>query len=226
MRSAQRVIERLAVTRSCSASSSANWSPTGRGRREDAAARSSSSGRRGGPRRPADGCAGCPTMRPPCARGGGARPRQPVRDVAPLAGADAASAARAADALVAVHVLAADRDVIRLRPSGGAQRGVRADPAARVAGAAREAADADQARGAESERVGRHVLRLPASADPAWVGVLRAAARGASARGDADARHHYLRRALDEPPSEDERGRVRFTSSASPRRPTDARRLR
>ena len=71
-----------------------------------------------------------------------------------------------------------------------------------------EAAKLLTARGAESERVARHLLRLPPAADPARVAALRAAARGASARGDAGAAAHYLRRALEEPPSEAERGVV------------------
>ena len=73
-----------------------------------------------------------------------------------------------------------------------------------------EAAKLLTARGAESERVARHLLRLPPSADSARVTVLRAAARGASARGDAGAAAHYLRRALEEPPSEEERGGVLY----------------
>ena len=67
-----------------------------------------------------------------------------------------------------------------------------------------------RARGAESERIARHLLPLPPSADLARVAVLRAAARGASARGDAGAAAHYLRRALEEPPGEEERGAVLY----------------
>ena len=63
-------------------------------------------------------------------------------------------------------------------------------------------------RGAESERVARHVLRLPPAGDRGRVAVLRAAAREASARGAAGAAARYLRRALEEPPAPDERGTV------------------
>ncbi|MGZ4305812.1 MAG: LuxR C-terminal-related transcriptional regulator, partial [Solirubrobacteraceae bacterium] len=51
-----------------------------------------------------------------------------------------------------------------------------------------------------------HLLRLPPAGDPARVAALRAAAGGASARGDAGAAAHYLRRAIEEPPSDAERG--------------------
>ena len=56
----------------------------------------------------------------------------------------------------------------------------------------------------------RHLLRLPPSADPSRAASLRAAAGGASARGDAGAAAHYLRRALEEPPSEGERAVVLY----------------
>ena len=62
-----------------------------------------------------------------------------------------------------------------------------------------------QTRGAESERVARHILRLPAADDPARVSILRSAAREAGARGAADAAITYLQRALDEPPEDNER---------------------
>ena len=55
-------------------------------------------------------------------------------------------------------------------------------------------------RGAESERVARHVLPLPGAGDPERLAMLRAAARDADARGAADAAIAYLRRAVDEPP--------------------------
>ena len=64
------------------------------------------------------------------------------------------------------------------------------------------------ARDAESERVARHLLRLPGARDADRVGVLRDAARDAAARGAADAAVGYLRRAIDEPPREEELGVV------------------
>jgi DNA-binding CsgD family transcriptional regulator len=131
----------------------------------------------------------------------------PLSEVASLAGADDASAARAADALVGIHVLAADRALDFVHPVVRSAVYEQIPPlecqALHV-----EAARLLTARGAESERVARHLLRLPPSADSARVTALRAAARGASARGDAGAAAHYLRRALEEPPSEEERGVV------------------
>ena len=136
-------------------------------------------------------------------------PPTPLRDVAALTGLSQHAVVTAAEALVAVNVLAAERDVdfdfvhpvVRSAVYG------QTPPHERQRLHARAAAMM-QARGAESERVGRHVLRLPAEGDPARVSVLRAAAREAAARGAADAAINYLRRALDEPPAENERGRV------------------
>ena len=136
-------------------------------------------------------------------------PPSSLRDVAELTELSPHAVAAAAEALVAVNVLAADRDVefdfvhpvVRgavygETPPHERQR-LHAQAAALLA-----------ARGAESERVARHILRLPAAADPARVGVLRDAAREAGARGAADAAINYLRRALDEPPADAERAHV------------------
>jgi DNA-binding CsgD family transcriptional regulator len=136
-------------------------------------------------------------------------PPTPLVDVAALTELHPDAVGSAAEALVAVSVLTADRDlefdfvhpVVRSAVYG------QIPPLERQRLHARAAA-LIQARGAESERVGRHVLRLPAAGDPARVAVLRAAAGEAAARGAADAAIGYLRRALDEPPQEDERGRV------------------
>ena len=133
-------------------------------------------------------------------------PPTPLRDVAALTELPASAVAAAAEALVAVNVLDADRDVefdfvhpvVRSAVYGQTPPHERQ----RLHAAA---AALMQARGAESERVGRHVLRLPAAGDPARVSVLRAAAREAAARGAADAAINYLQRALEEPPAEHER---------------------
>jgi DNA-binding CsgD family transcriptional regulator len=136
-------------------------------------------------------------------------PPTPLRDVAALTELHASQVGAAAQALVAVKVLGADRDaefdfvhpVVRSAVYGQTPPHERQRLHARAAALM-------QARGAESERVARHVLRLPAAGDPARVSVLRAAAREASARGAADAAINYLGRALDEPPVEHDRGLV------------------
>jgi DNA-binding CsgD family transcriptional regulator len=61
------------------------------------------------------------------------------------------------------------------------------------------AAESLMASGAESERVARHLLRLPPAADEERLETLRAAAREAFARGAASAAADYLRRAVEEP---------------------------
>ena len=115
----------------------------------------------------------------------------------------------AADALVGIHVLAAKGALEFVHPVVRSAVYEQIPPLERQALHV-EAARLLTARGAESERVARHLLRLPPSADSARVAALRAAARGASARGDAGAAAHYLRRALEEPPSEEERGVVLY----------------
>jgi DNA-binding CsgD family transcriptional regulator len=136
-------------------------------------------------------------------------PPAPLADVATLTELDPQTVGNAAEALVAVGVLSAD-GAVELDFVHPVVRGAVYDqipPLQRQQLHARAAA-LMQARGAESERVGRHMLRLPAASDPARVAVLRAAARDAGARGAADAAIGYLRRALDEPPLGDERGVV------------------
>ncbi len=134
-------------------------------------------------------------------------PGAPLDEVASLAEADEETAAKAGDALVSIHVLAADRALDFVHPVVRAAVYEQIPPLERQALHA-EAAKLLTARGAESERVARHLLRLPPAGDPARVAALRAAARGASARGDAGAAAHYLRRAVEEPPTDAERGVV------------------
>jgi DNA-binding CsgD family transcriptional regulator len=136
-------------------------------------------------------------------------PPAPFHDVADLTELSASAVGAAAEDLVAVNVLAADRDVefdfVHPMVRGAVYGQI--PPHERQLLHARAAA-LMQAQGAESERIARHVLRLPAEGDPARVDVLRAAAREAAARGAADAAIEYLRRALEEPPVEPERGSV------------------
>jgi DNA-binding CsgD family transcriptional regulator len=136
-------------------------------------------------------------------------PGSPLDEVALLATTDDASAARAADGLVGIHVLAAKGALEFVHPVVRSAVYEQIPPLERQALHA-EAAKLLTVREAESERVARHLLRLPPSADSARVAALRAAARGASARGDAGGAAHYLRRALEEPPGEEERGVVLY----------------
>lgn len=135
-------------------------------------------------------------------------PPASVADVALVTELDPETVGDAAQALVSVTVLA-DRDVDLdfvhpvVRTAVYDQMGAFERQRLHA-----RAVTVMQARGAESERVGRHVLQLPATGDSARVLILRAAARDASARGAADAAIGYLRRALDEPPGEAERGIV------------------
>ena len=136
-------------------------------------------------------------------------PGSPLDEVAALAETDVALAAQAADALVGIHVLAAKGALDFVHPVVRSAVYEQIPPLERQTLHV-EAAKLLTARGAESERVARHLLRLPPSADPGRVAVLRTAAHGASARGGAGAAAHYLRRALEEPPSEEERGVVLY----------------
>ena len=106
-----------------------------------------------------------------------------------------------------IHVLAADRALDFVHPVVRAAVYEQIPPLERQALHA-EAAALLAAAGAESERVARHLLRLPPAGNAARVAALRAAAREASARGDAGAAAHYLRRAVEEPPTDVERGMV------------------
>src|SRR5262245_11574471 len=64
--------------------------------------------------------------------------------------------------------------------------------------------------GAEPERIGAHLLRVPGAGDPRIVAVLRDAARRAGSRGASESAVAYLRRALAEPPPAEERAQVLF----------------
>jgi DNA-binding CsgD family transcriptional regulator len=136
-------------------------------------------------------------------------PDAPLDEVAALAGVDDERTARAADALARIHVLAAERGLDFVHPVVRSAVYEQIPPLERQTLHAR-AAELLATRGAEDERVARHLLRLRASADPGRVAVLRAAAREARARGAAEAAAGYLRRALEEPPASEERGAVLY----------------
>jgi DNA-binding SARP family transcriptional activator/DNA-binding CsgD family transcriptional regulator len=65
-----------------------------------------------------------------------------------------------------------------------------------------------QARGAPAERVAVNLMIAPARGEAATVAVLRAAARAAADRGASDSAVNYLRRALQEPPTDGDRTAV------------------
>ena len=135
--------------------------------------------------------------------------RTPLDDAAMLAGYDEETAARAADALAGIHVLAADRVLDFVHPIVRSAVYEQIPPLERQA---LHVAAAEQliAHGAEPERVAKHLARLPPSGNPPRVALLRAAARDASARGAAEAAARYLRRALEEPPPDEERATVLY----------------
>ncbi len=127
----------------------------------------------------------------------------PLRHAAVLAGLDLRSAATAADALASVEILLA-RDPLRfVHPL--VRHAIGQDiPAAEFATGNFEAAKLLEAEGAGPERVAAHLLLSHARGDGWAVERLRAAAREARTRGVPPAAVRYLRRALEEPPPEDE----------------------
>lgn len=151
-------------------------------------------------------------------------PGAPLDEAAALAGLDASAAADAADALARIDVLDAGRALDFVHPV--VRSAVHDEiPPIEAQGLHAQAAELLISRRAESERVARHLLRLPASGDGSRVAVLRAASRAAASRGAHDAAAHYLRRALDEPPAPDERATVLHElgfAEASDRQPDGA----
>ncbi|HET8949645.1 MAG TPA: AAA family ATPase [Solirubrobacteraceae bacterium] len=134
-------------------------------------------------------------------------PSAPLDQAAVLAGVGEDRAAASADALVGIHVLAAGQGLDFVHPLVRSAIYEQIPPLERQAlhaGAARLLS----AQGAESESVARHLLCLPPAGEQERVTVLRSAARHASASGAAGAAAHYLRRALEEPPDEHDRGSV------------------
>ncbi|HEX8104966.1 MAG TPA: AAA family ATPase, partial [Solirubrobacteraceae bacterium] len=128
-----------------------------------------------------------------------------LAEAAALAGLEAAEAARASDALAAVDLLAAGGALDFVHPL------VRSAVYEQIAPREREAlhlaaAELLRGRGAESERVATHLLRVPAA--PEHVAALRAAAREALGRGATEAAALYLRRAIAGEPADEERATI------------------
>jgi len=126
---------------------------------------------------------------------------------AALAGLDLSAASEASADLVRVDILRPNP------PLGFVHQLVRAavyeglSALERERGHARAAQLLDEA-GAEPERVAAHLLRTRPAADPHVVEVLREAARRAGASGASESPVAYLRRALAEPPADEERAYV------------------
>jgi DNA-binding CsgD family transcriptional regulator len=123
-------------------------------------------------------------------------------DVLGLTGLHRQAVSAAIEALVAINVLAADRELDFVHPM------VRRAIYTQIPSLQRQELHARAAalmieRSAESERVARHLLPLPGVGDAGRLGILRAAARDADARGAADAAIAYLQRAIAEPPPEE-----------------------
>jgi DNA-binding CsgD family transcriptional regulator len=130
-----------------------------------------------------------------------------LRDAARLAQLDDDAAVAAAGALSAAGLLA---DGPRLRFAHPLLRSaIDADIDEHARGRShRDAADVLAAGGASPERVAAHLLNATASGNPKATAALRAAARRAYANGAAPTAARYLRRALEEPPADDERASV------------------
>jgi DNA-binding CsgD family transcriptional regulator len=131
----------------------------------------------------------------------------PLRQVAALSETDLNGAARAADALIGAGILDEGRELRFLHPllrtavyeSMSARRRARLHAAA-AALLARESAD--------PEAIAAHLLHCDPAAETTSVEHLRAAASAATERGAPGAAVIHLRRALAEPPTDDQLGGV------------------
>ncbi|HEY1818338.1 MAG TPA: AAA family ATPase, partial [Trebonia sp.] len=133
--------------------------------------------------------------------------RAPMRHARLLAGLDAAPAEQAADALAHAHVLASGEPLRFSHPLIATS--VYADiPAFARARAHRRAADLLAADGAAPDVVVAQLVLTRPDGDRQTVATLREAATRALTRGDPAAAAHLLERALTEPPSPADRGRV------------------
>jgi DNA-binding CsgD family transcriptional regulator len=131
-------------------------------------------------------------------------------DVGPAgaaAGLEPEAARQAADLLVQAEVLAPEQTLSFVHPIVQAaiyEDLLPGDRAARHLAAARLLEDS----GAPAERVATQLLQSRPAGDSHWVATLRAAAASAAERGAPAAAIAYLRRALREPPGEEERAEV------------------
>jgi len=126
---------------------------------------------------------------------------------AALADLDEPTAAEATAALARVDILRAQAPLGFVHPLIGTavyETLTALDRDAGHAGAARLLSEA----GAEPERVAAHLLRTPPAGDSQVVATLGDAARRAGSRGASESAVAYLRRALAEPPTPDERAKL------------------
>jgi DNA-binding CsgD family transcriptional regulator len=123
---------------------------------------------------------------------------------AALADLDEPTAAEASAALARVDILRPQAPLGFVHPLIGTAVYEMLSSLDRDAGHARAARLLSEV-GAEPERVAAHLLRTPPAGDSQVVATLRDAARRAGSRGASESAVAYLRRALAEPPSPDER---------------------
>src|SRR5579859_5948326 len=130
-----------------------------------------------------------------------------LREVAALAGQTIDAAANAADWLAAAEVLMPGEPLRFVHPL--VRRTMELDiPASKLASRHLDAARLLHARGDDVQRVAAHLLLGRPEAGGWAVGRLRAAAAEASARGAPESAVVYLKRALVEPPSQEQRAEV------------------
>jgi DNA-binding CsgD family transcriptional regulator len=133
----------------------------------------------------------------------------PLEDAAALAGLELARAAAAATALAEADLLRAHDTVTFVHPVVRAAVYASLGPFGRRDAHERAVRLLSQA-GRPADRIAAHVLRCPPAADPAAVGILRAAASRSMADGAAGLAADYLLRALDEPPPPEQRPELLF----------------
>jgi len=129
------------------------------------------------------------------------------RQAAELADLDLRTASDAAGALARVDVLRPQPPLGFIHPLIGAAVYEALTPLERDIGHARAARLLAES-GAEPERIAAHLLLIPPAADPQVVATLREAARLAASRGASESAVGYLRRAVAEPPSAEDRADV------------------
>ncbi len=131
----------------------------------------------------------------------------PLRHAAALAGISVSDAAEGADRLADVEILLAREPLRYVHPL--VRHAIERDvPASELASRHLDAARLLYAEGAEPERVAAHLLLGRAESNEWVVAQLRAAARQARLRGATQSAVRYLERALEEPPSAEQRADV------------------
>jgi len=126
---------------------------------------------------------------------------------AALAGLERDVAVSAAAQLAGSDILRAERRLEFIHPVVGAAVQQQISPGERATEHRRAAALLTEA-GAEPERAAAHLLLVPPASDAFIVPILNEAAARAVARGAADTAVAYLRRALEETPTDDARAEI------------------